>query len=201
MPARPNTAAKIKLPGLAKSGSSYARSESIAQARARTGGVGRGMIAVDNTAYPFKTAADKLKFKLYDSITQGWIARAQENAIVRARTSGNTGTGPELCLMGYFLAHGRTIDRDLFFQSLKIYGFRTTKAFVPDVAILGPYGRLIMLPVDGAFFHDKTEIQKLDGEARDRFLSKKGRVVAVADWIPLTANGLITFFAAHGVPL
>lgn len=150
-----------------------------------TRGLGTGQrVASSVSFYPF-TGRDAAKWyrrtKMLDATARAWVARALREPYVRSKVSGNTGTVPELVVVGRFLSHGFKLHRTLFFQEVALHGFRLTKAFVADIAISTAGGALVLLPIDGRYFHARTLRQQLDAQKRNRALSRLGRVVPIPD--------------------
>lgn len=167
-----------------------------------TRGLGTGERAVKPQGVaPFSgpnARALKQRYGMYDAQAQGWIAAALGNAWVRSKMSGNTGTSPELVVVGRYLSRGYVMHRTLFFQEVALKGFRLDRVFVSDVAI-SRAGTLILLPIDGHFFHSRTLKQQLDAQRRNAALASLGRVVVVPDTETLSGARLNTFLMRKGV--
>lgn len=145
------------------------------------------------------------KFNRYDTLAQGWIARALADPFIARKANGKTaGTGSELCVCGYFLSHGYRTNRDLFFQSYRIIindrsRTRITKQFVVDIAINNRFGGQVFLNIDGAEFHTRTELEAFRDLARDGTQKKKGRPVDVPDQVCYRGEDLIAFLERKGI--
>jgi hypothetical protein len=112
----------------------------------------------------------------------------------------STGTIPELVLAGLYLLRGYRLHRNLFFQEKALYGFRLTKPYVADVAVLGPGGTLWLLPIDGLFFHNRTLAQQIVTRQQHAALAAVGRVVAVPDTECKSRVRLEGFLRRNGAP-
>lgn len=145
------------------------------------------------------------KYARYDTEAQGWLARALREPKIAAKANGHTiGTGPELVVCGYFLAHGYEEGRDLFFQDYKFVinersRTRIKKLFVVDVAVNDHFGGTIFLNIDGAQFHTKTALQEFRDAVRDGTLKKRGRVVDVPDTVCYAGQTLVDFLIRAGI--
>jgi hypothetical protein len=143
-----------------------------------------------------------------DAVTKGWIFRALADPVIHAAANfNNVGTGPELVICGFFLSrdyHTSGANANLFFQSQKLLisdrsRVKLLKKFVVDIAIDNPFGGLIYLNIDGAYFHTRTELQEFKDAARDRGLLQGGRVLDVPDTMTYQATTLVAFFEREGV--
>jgi hypothetical protein len=134
-----------------------------------------------------------------DTQARGYVARSLRERDIRAKITGNTGTIPELVVVGYYLSQGYRLHRTLFFQEVALTGFRLTRKFIADVAVSGPGGMLILLPIDGRFFHDRTLSQQLDAQRRNAALSRLGRVVPIPDIECFSGVRLRSYLRRKGV--
>jgi hypothetical protein len=184
MPARPVKHLHALKP---KSLAGFTRSARGATFQQLTRNLGTGIRAQSGASYDPFSGADAAKWfgrtRNLDAQARAWVARAVREPGVRAKISGNTGTVPELVVVGRFLSKGYRLGVNLYFQdkALALKGFRLTKPFIPDVAILAPGGTLILLPIDGRYVHARTLKEQIDAQARNRALSFLGTVVVIQD--------------------
>jgi hypothetical protein len=144
------------------------------------------------------------KFAHYAPVCQGWIALTIRDPFFGPLVNfHNQGTGPELVTCGYFLAHGYTPGRDIFFQQEKIViddrTRRTRKDFIVDVAINSPWGGTIYLNIDGVYFHTRTELEEFKDAIRDGREGRTGRPVDVPDTDTLDPATFESFLQREGV--
>lgn len=159
----------------------HARPETLREALAKSGGVGVGLVAPNQVSvYPFDNQAEYDRYSaLYDTAAMGRIARALREPQVRALMTHDTGTAPELHIVGKFLQIGWAIQRDIIFQTTSLVGFRRRhRVFVADVALRFG-GRFVLVPVDGEHFHDRLRVQREDDLRRNAALGRMGQVCAV----------------------
>ena len=141
------------------------------------------------------------KYGGYDAQCQSWIALALRQPFIRAKMRVNVGTAPELALCGRFLSQGYILHRTLFFQEQKLSFFRHfSRVFTADVAIVGPGGGLILIPVDGLHFHNRTLREQIDTQAQHNALTRLGKVVAIPDTECLSAVRMENYLRRHGCP-
>jgi hypothetical protein len=179
-------------------GTLRAKAETLAEAVARRGGAGVGIVPDSGVGYaPFDNLAEYERYaRMYDPVAMGRIATALRNPLVHAKITHNTGTAPELHVVGKFLHLGWKIGVELFFQDISIIGFRRLhRTFTADVGIWW-YGQKILLPVDGEYFHDRLQIQRADTVVRDTTLVIKthSRVVDIPALTCLAGSTLDEFF-------
>lgn len=150
--------------------------------------------------HPFQDLETKDKYRKYDDLAQSWIARALRYNDIVSRITNNTGTAPELVLVGRYLSLGFTLGYNLFFQTKSLPGFnlKSGKPFTVDVAI--EFGGPKYMPVDGVRFH-KAELQEIIADAlRDNRLNLTGKVIPVYDTECLYGQRLTTYLHGLGAP-
>ena len=167
---------------------------------------GLGSVAIDTPdVAPFTggdAAALKHKYGHYGYSAQACINRAlQEQAIVDGITN-NTGTAPELVVLGDALLRGLVLGRQLFFQAKT---FRdpvfnpSGRIFNVDIMKI-PFGDSWLEPVDGEFFHMATMEEQLRDADRNNELAQYGHVIPISDNWCQTREDLRAFLDARGAP-
>ena len=148
------------------------------------------------------------KYPNNDSVTKGWIGLALKDPMIRPKVNfNNVGTGPELAVCGYYLAHGYHTggaNANLFFQSEKFLisdrsRVKLLKKFVVDIAIDSPFGGLIYLNIDGTFFHTRTELEIFKDAVRNRGQAAQGRPISLPDTVTYHAPDLVAFLQREGI--
>jgi hypothetical protein len=179
----------------------------------------RGRTFAHETGHPGLTAVNQKsagplgeafrgKYPMNDTVTLGWIGLALKDPMIRPHVNfNNVGTGPELCVCGYYLSHGyhtTGANANLFFQSEKfLIGDRSRvkllKKFVVDIAIDSPWGGLIYLNIDGAFFHTRSELEIFKDAVRNRGQAAQGRPISLPDTVTYRAPDLVAFLTREGI--
>lgn len=167
----------LKPPG---GGTLHAKSQAFAS---RVAGSAHGdvgfQITSEDVNYPFDTKYLSDLYRAYDGTARAFIAEALKFRGKGVIISGNQGTAPELAILGaHLVTKGFKLGINLFHQSIKLYGLRANdRAFTVDVA--ASYGGVLYLyPIDGVYFHLKSELQVLDSLRRNWELETAGGVVA-----------------------
>lgn len=178
-------------------GTVHARPETLAESLAKNGGPGIGLLVPTGiSTSPFLSEQEYKKYAhLYDPKALGRIARALREPAVRARMSHDNGTAPELHIVGKFLHLGWVVGEGILFQEATLYGFRRRhRVFVSDVA-LRFNGRFVLCPVDGEYFHDRLQKQRIDDANRNMALGRLGQVLPVPSRYCFEGQTLDDFFA------
>lgn len=165
------------------------------------------------TAIPQESAgplgeAFRGKYPANDPVTRGWIGLALKDPMIGPRVNfNNVGTGPELVVCGYYLAHGYHTtgsNADLFFQSEKFLisdrsRVRLLKKFVVDIAVDSPFAGLIYLNIDGTYFHTRTELEIFKDAVRNQGQAANGRPISLPDTVCYHAPDLVAFLQREGI--
>jgi hypothetical protein len=171
----------------------------------RVTGFGSLAVAEPDTTAPFYGAnAVQLKqlYHRYAYSAQSCIARALAEPTIAAGITNNTGTAPELVLLGNSLLEGLVMGRTLFFQSKT---FRdpifnpSGRVFNVDILKV-PFADQWLEPVDGVYYHLATLEQELRDADRNNELAQYGHVLAVSDVVCQSREQLQAFLAGNAAP-
>lgn len=141
----------------------------------------------------------------FDTLAQGWEARALREPAIAHRVRQTHASGAELVVAGFFLAHGYVEGRDLFFQEAKFIindrsRARTLKEFVVDNMINSRWGTNIYMNIDGVYYHDRTQLEAFKDAVRDGRLRAKGRVIDIPDTVCFSGEDLRAFLLREALP-
>jgi hypothetical protein len=179
----------------------HARPETLAQAISRGGGGGVGIVIDSGKSYaPFDSLTQYEQYaKDYDGKALGRIARALREPEIKAHLTHDNGTAPELHVGGFWLQHGLQLGAELFFQDINLYGFRRLhRVFTADLGIWWN-GLKVLLPVNGDYFHERLNIERVNDETTFNELKSRGLgdVLPIPGDVCFQGDTLDAFFTMH----
>jgi hypothetical protein len=152
--------------------------------------------------YGVEAAQRKQTYRKYEFSAQSCIQRALEEPQIYLNITNNTGTAPELVVLGDALLKGMTLGRTLFFQSktFKDPVFNPSgRIFNVDI-LKAPWSDSWLEPVDGDHFHMATLQEQLHDADRNGELAQYGHVLAISDSVCFSREALQSFLSSRGSP-
>jgi hypothetical protein len=177
-----------------------ARETTLRESLAHEGGIGIGILVPSQVSvYPFDSQEEYDRYAAtYDPIAMSRIARALRDPAVRARITHNTGTAPELHFVGKFLQLGWKIGQGIIFQDRTVAAIngirRMHRVFVSDCA-LRFNGRFILCLINGAYFHERLQIERERDIQTGESLRRLGQVLMVPSEVCFEGRTLDAFLA------
>jgi hypothetical protein len=144
----------------------------------------------------------KQLYRKYQFSAQSCIERALSEPMIYTNITNNTGTAPELVVLGDALLRGMVLGRTLFFQSktFKDPVFNPSgRIFNVDI-LKAPFADSWLEPVDGIHFHMANIEQELRDADRNNELAQYGHVLPISDVVCFSRESLQSFLSSRGSP-